>query len=192
MPIHLRRHPLPAIVAVLLATLAAPGHAAPPAAPAAVAMTADARAASATVLPLALAETAARAAIERCAADGHHVSAAVVDFSGLERAYLRGDRATVHTHETAFRKAYTIVTLGPIFGAGTTGELTEKLSKSPTAPALANVGNVILLAGGVLIRAGDEPIAALGVGGAPGGALDEACALAGVAAIEAGVQALRR
>ena len=32
----------------------------------------------------------------------------------------------------------------------------------------------------------------LGVGGAPGGALDEACALAGVAAIEAGVQALRR
>lgn len=192
MPIPARRSPLPAVITVLLATLASPGHAAPPPPPANVVALADAHPAAATVLPLALAETAARAAIERCAADGYRVSAAVVDASGLERAYLRGDRATVHTHETAFKKAYTIVTLGPVFGVDTTGQLTEKLSKSPTAPALASVGNVILLAGGVLIRAGDEPVAALGVGGAPGGTLDEACALAGVAAIEAGVQALRR
>ncbi|HNO62124.1 MAG TPA: heme-binding protein, partial [Plasticicumulans sp.] len=190
MPIHPHRRSLPAVLAVLLASLAAPGHAAPPAAPTAVAMAADTRPTNTTVLPLALAEAAARAAIERCEADGHHVSAAVVDFSGLERAYLRGDHATVHTHETAFKKAYTIVTLGPIFGADTTGQLTEKLSKSPTAPALASVGNVILLAGGVLIRAGDEPLAAIGVGGAPGGALDEACAQAGAAAIQARVEAL--
>jgi uncharacterized protein GlcG (DUF336 family) len=40
------------------------------------------------------------------------------------------------------------------------------------------------LAGGVAIKAGDEIVAALGVGGAPGGDKDEACARAGVAKIQ--------
>jgi uncharacterized protein GlcG (DUF336 family) len=39
------------------------------------------------------------------------------------------------------------------------------------------------LAGGVAIKRGDEIVAALGVGGAPGGDKDEACAEAGVAKI---------
>lgn len=135
-------------------------------------------------LPLGLAQEAAQEAIRSCEANGHRVSASVVDVSGLERAFLRGDGSTVHTRETAFRKAYTVATLGPIFGAGTSGALAEKIGKTPTGPALASVSNVILLAGGVAIRSGAETIAALGVGGAPGGALDEQCAVAGVAKIQ--------
>lgn len=141
-------------------------------------------------LPLSLAQEAALEAIRSCEANGHRVSASVVDVSGVERAFLRGDRSTVHTHETAFKKAYTVATLGPIFGASTSGALAEKISKTPTGPALATVSNIILLAGGVAIRSGEETIAALGVGGAPGGALDEQCALAGVAKIQDRVNAL--
>lgn len=146
---------------------------------------------SGRTLPLALAVEAAQAAIQSCEASGYRVSASVVDVAGVERAYLRGDHSTIHTHETAFKKAYTIVTLGPIFGATTTGEFTEKVSKTPTGPALSTVSNVILLAGGVAIRAGDETLGAIGVGGAPGGARDEVCAQAGVARIQERVDALR-
>lgn len=135
-------------------------------------------------LPLALAQEAAQEAIRNCEANGHRVSASVVDTAGVERVFLRGDRSTIHTHETAFKKAYTVATLGPIFGANTSGALSEKIGKTPTGPALATVSNVILLAGGVAIRSGDETIAALGIGGAPGGTLDEQCALAGVAKIQ--------
>lgn len=56
--------------------------------------------------------------------------------------------------------------------------------KSPTGPALSSLPDVLPLAGGVAIKAGDEIVAALGVGGAPGGDKDEACARAGVAKIQ--------
>lgn len=141
-------------------------------------------------LPLSLAQEAAQEAIHSCEVNGHRVSASVVDVSGIERAFLRGDQSTVHTRETAFKKAYTVATLGPIFGASTSGALAEKVNGTPTGPALATVNNVILLAGAVAIRSGEETIAALGVGGAPGGALDERCALAGVAKIQERVNAL--
>lgn len=146
---------------------------------------------SGRTLPLALATEAAQEALRSCEASGYRVSVSVVDASGLERVLLRGDRSTVHTRETAFKKAYTIVTLGPIFGQTTTGALTERISKTPTGPALSTVGNVILLAGGVALRSGDETLAALGVGGAPGGALDEQCALAGVAKVQQRLDALQ-
>lgn len=146
---------------------------------------------SGKTLPLELAQEAARVAIDTCAAKGYRVSASVIDVAGVERAFLRGDHSTIHTRETAFKKAYTIATLGPIFAVTTTSQLVEKISKTPTGPALSSVTNVILLAGGVAIRSGDETLAALGVGGAPGGALDEVCAQAGVERIQQRVNELR-
>jgi len=145
---------------------------------------------SGKMLPLALAQEAAQEAVRSCDASGYRVSVSVVDVSGVERVYLRGDRSTIHTRETAFKKAYTVSTLGPIFGSTTTSALTERVSKTPTGPALSTVTNIILLAGGVAIRSGDETLAAIGVGGAPGGALDEVCALAGVAKVQERVNAL--
>lgn len=145
---------------------------------------------SGKMLPLALAQEAAQEAVRSCEASGYRVSVSVVDVSGVERVYLRGDRSTIHTRETAFKKAYTVSTLGPIFGSTTTSALAERISKTPTGPALSTVTNIILLAGGVAIRSGDETLAAIGVGGAPGGALDEVCALAGVAKVQERVNAL--
>ncbi len=141
-------------------------------------------------LPLALALDAAQEALRSCEASGYRVSVSVVDTAGVERAYLRGDQSTIHTHETAFKKAYTIATLGPIFASTSTGQLTEKVSKTPTGPALSTVSNIILLAGGVALRSGNETLGAIGVGGAPGGALDEACALAGAARVQERLHAL--
>lgn len=145
---------------------------------------------SGKTLPLDLATEAAAEAIHSCEAHGYRVSASVVDVTGLERVLLRGNHSTVHTRETAFKKAYTIATLGPIFGASTTGALTERIGKTPTGPALSTVSNVILLAGGVSLKSGDETLGALGIGGAPGGQLDEACAVAGVAKVQDRLNAL--
>lgn len=49
------------------------------------------------VLPLSLATTAAKAAVDQCAKDGYRVSAAVVDRAGVLRAFLRADGAGPHT-----------------------------------------------------------------------------------------------
>ena len=136
-------------------------------------------------LPLALAVKAAAAAVAACEGAGYKVSAAVVDPSGETRAFLKGDHATVHTRETAFRKAYTTVTLGPIFGFDALGTFVEKSRASPVASSFLTVPNIILLPGAVSIRARGEIVAAIGVGGAPGGDKDEASAAAGLAAIRA-------
>jgi uncharacterized protein GlcG (DUF336 family) len=42
----------------------------------------------------------------------------------------------------------------------------------------------LLLGGGVPIKVGNETIGAVGVGGAPGGHLDEQCAMAGIAKVQ--------
>jgi uncharacterized protein GlcG (DUF336 family) len=66
-------------------------------------------------LPLALAMKAATKAIATCASNGYPVSAVVVDTSGVIRLEAKGDHSTIGTTTSAFRKAYTVVTFGPIF-----------------------------------------------------------------------------
>jgi uncharacterized protein GlcG (DUF336 family) len=140
-------------------------------------------------LPLALAVDAATAAIDACQAKGWPVSAFVVDTSGVVKVHLKGDHSTIHTKDSAFRKAYTVVTMGPIFGFDRTSVFTETISKNPAGAnsALFNLPDVIAVAGGVAIKRGNEIVAGLGVGGAPGGDRDEACAQEGVAKIAARV-----
>lgn len=136
-------------------------------------------------LPLTLAVEAATAALAACETAGYRVSVAVVDPSGETRAFVKGDHATVHTRETSFRKAYTTITLGPVFGFDALGTFVEKTRTSPVVSSFLTVPNIILLPGAVAIRAKGEIVGAVGVGGAPGGEKDEACAAAGVAAIKA-------
>jgi len=134
-------------------------------------------------LPLALAIEAAQEAIRACEAQGWPVSVSVVDTAGVLRLQARGDHSTIHTEQSSFRKAYTVITLGPVFGFATSGEFAALVARSPAGPALVSLPNILPLAGGVAIRRGEEIIAAIGVGGAPGGERDEACARAGVARI---------
>ena len=135
-------------------------------------------------LPLALAMKAATKAIATCASNGYPVSAVVVDPSGVIKLEAKGDHSTILTATSAFRKAYTVVTFGPIFRFDASSTFADLVAKNPTGAALATLPNIALLPGGVAIKVKDEIVAALGVGGSPGGDKDEACAQAGVASIK--------
>src|SRR4051794_10327550 len=89
------------------------------------------------VLPLSLALEAAAEAVRVCGLQGYGVTATVVDMDGVPQVALRGDGATVHTRESSFEKAFTVVTLGPEFGFDTSAALFELVKTSPYAPRLA-------------------------------------------------------
>jgi uncharacterized protein GlcG (DUF336 family) len=140
---------------------------------------------SGRTLPLGTAVIAAQTAVDTCKANGYDVTATVVDVSGTPQVVLRGDHAVIHTRDSSFRKAYTVVTMGPIFHVDTTSGFIGVLTKYPplVAQSLASTPNVTALPGGVAFKVGDETIAGLGVGGSPGGDKDEVCAQAGVAKV---------
>ena len=127
-----------------------------------------------------LASQAAAEALTSCDKLGHKVSVTVLDRNGLTRAVLKHERATPHTLDSSRGKAYTIVTLGPIFKKDLQSELVAQLAANPAAAALASVPGILLLPGAVLIKSGDEVIGSIGVGGAPSGLVDEGCAKAGL------------
>jgi uncharacterized protein GlcG (DUF336 family) len=49
---------------------------------------------------------------------------------------------------------------------------------------LRNLPGVVIIGGGMMIEGGGAMLGAIGVSGAPGGDADEACAKAGIAAIQ--------
>ena len=134
-------------------------------------------------LPLAVAVEAATEAIRACAQNGYQVSATVVDTDGVPQVALRGNGATIHTGESSFEKAFTVVTLGPIFDFDTSGKFFNLVKTNPYAPRLAMMRNVMALPGAVAFKSRGVIVGALGVGGAPGGDKDEVCAHAGVAKV---------
>ena len=107
-------------------------------------------------LPLALAVEAATTAIGACEAKGWPVSAFVVDTSGVIKVHLKGDHSTIHTKDSAFRKAYTVVTMGPIFGFDRTSAYAETVSKNSAGASSEHFSlpDIIALPGGVAIGRG--------------------------------------
>lgn len=137
-----------------------------------------------SLLPLHLAREAAAAALEKCSEDGHRVSVAVVDHSGVVKVLIRGDGAGPHTTDSSRKKAYTAASL-----RRPTSEFADLIGKNPALQGLRDMNDDILMLGGGLPIARDgEVIGGIGVGGAPGAQLDEACAQAGVERINATLQ----
>jgi uncharacterized protein GlcG (DUF336 family) len=67
-----------------------------------------------------------------------------------------------------------------------TTELADLINKVPSLQALREMNeNVLMLGGGLPIEIGGEVVGGIGVGGAPGAHLDDACAQAGLDAIGA-------
>ena len=134
-----------------------------------------------SVLPLGLANKAIYAAIESCKKDGYRVSVSVVDRAGILRAMGRADGAGPHTVDSSRKKAYTASSL-----RRPTTELAELINKVPTLQALRDMNDsALMLGGGLPIEIGGDVIGGIGVGGAPGAHLDDACAQAGLDAIGA-------
>lgn len=134
-------------------------------------------------LPLNLAMEAATEGIRVCEEHGWHVTVTVVDSGGNIKLQAKGDHSTIHTKDASFRKAYTVVTMGPIFGFDVLGDWVEQLKTNPFAPTYATLPNLFLLPGAVGVKMDGEIVAAIGIGGAPGGANDEICAKAALAKI---------
>lgn len=134
-----------------------------------------------TVLPAALATKAVQSALDKCAKDGYRVSVAVVDRAGVLRSLIRGDGAGPHTVESSVKKAYTAASLRT-----PTGDMADMVSKMPAAQGLRDMSDkILILGGGLPIDFGGEVLGGIGVGGAPGGHLDAACAQAGLDSIGA-------
>ena len=124
-------------------------------------------------ISLELASQIAAATVAACQANGYAVSAAVVDRAGQLRALHRGDNAGPHTIDSARAKAYTSAS-----ARNSTMVMMENAQKNPAAANLVHIPGFLLLGGGLPVRAGNDVIGAVGVGGAPGGHLDEQCAAA--------------
>lgn len=134
-----------------------------------------------SVLPLGLANKAIHAALESCKKDGYRVSVSVVDRAGVLRAMGRADGAGPHTVDSSRKKAYTAASI-----RRPTTELAELLNKIPTLEGLREINSETLIVGGGLpIEIGGEVVGGIGVGGAPGAHLDDACAQDGLDAIGA-------
>jgi uncharacterized protein GlcG (DUF336 family) len=126
-------------------------------------------------LSAALATELAAAAVEACVKLNQEVTVVVLDISGVHQAMIRGDGAGIHTIDTAHHKAYTAMTFKT-----DTIDLVARSKKGSAPSAINIVPNLLLAQGGVLVRAGDEIIAAIGVSGARGGDMDTQCARAGI------------
>ena len=126
-------------------------------------------------MSLELANQIAAATVASCSASNYAVTATVVDRAGGIRAVQRADNAGPHTLAASLQKAYTSAS-----AKNTTLAMMEASQKNSAAANLVNIPGYLLLGGGVPVRVGNEVIGAVGVGGAPGGHLDEACANAGI------------
>lgn len=126
-------------------------------------------------ISLELANQVAAGAVAACTAGGYNVAATVVDRAGTVRAVQRADNAGPHTLESSRLKAYTSAS-----AKNNTLAMMEAAQKNPAGANVVYIPGYLLLGGGVPIRVGNEVIGAVGVGGAPGGNLDEQCAVAAI------------
>lgn len=114
----------------------------------------------------------AQDAITACAANGYKVAVSVVDSAGVLKVLLAGDGAHARGVESSTKKATTALALKM-----PTSEAAEKAKTDQTLAAkLTADTSLFARPGGLLLKVGDEVIGAIGVGGAPGGEKDEACA----------------
>ncbi len=122
---------------------------------------------------------AARAALENCRASGYQVAVAVVDRFGGVQVVLRDQLASPRTVNTAVGKARTAA------GFRTnTSEMVSITAQGNPQAGIRNLPGVIVIGGGLLIEAAGSLVAGIGVSGAPGPHLDDACAQAGIDNIE--------
>jgi uncharacterized protein GlcG (DUF336 family) len=124
-------------------------------------------------IPLAMAQTIANAAMDKCKEMGFKVSVTVVDRAGLPIVMLRGDGAGLHTPEGSDRKAYTARTF-----RAPSADFVKRMLNDPSAVGSKEYSRVLALPGGLPIKVGEDVVGAVGVSGSPG--KDDDCSKAGI------------
>ena len=121
----------------------------------------------------------ARAALMQCRKDGFQVAVAVIDRFGAPLVVLRDRFAGLDAQEVATGKAWNAANFGR-----NTSDLIAALKSGELSSAIATLPKVRMMRGGLVIEAGGSMLGAVGVAGAPGGEKDEACAKAGLGAVQ--------
>lgn len=123
-----------------------------------------------------------KAAVADCAAKGHPVAVAILDTRGELRLLVSSPDVSPISIKLSQRKARTAALFG-----GTSGEVGARFrANAAYGQAMMSVDPELSgAAGAVPIRVGGQVIGAVGISGAPGGDVDEACATAGLKAVEA-------
>lgn len=121
----------------------------------------------------------ARATLEECRKRGFQVAVSVVDRFGQTQVMLRDRYAGPHTPATATGKAWTAVSFRT-----NTSDLVGITQPGMPQAGLRELPGAVILGGGVRVEAAGATVGAVGVSGAPGGDADEACAKAGIAAVQ--------
>ena len=127
-----------------------------------------------------LATVAARTAVDVCTKNGFNVAVSVVDSAGVLKALVASDGVSSRGVQSSTNKAVTALAFG-----SATSSLTERIkSDEALGKTIAANPNFNVRAGGVLLKAKEEVVGAIGVGGARGSENDETCALAGAQVIQ--------
>lgn len=113
--------------------------------------------------------------IKACEAKGIPVSVTVVDRNGIIMVQMRDSMAPPVSLPISQKKAYTAV----MFNANGSQLVSQAEGALPTLGE-----GLAFMAGSVTISAGGRLFGAVGVSGAPGGDIDEECAVAGVEAVQ--------
>jgi len=117
----------------------------------------------------------AQGTIEACREQGIQIAVTVVDREGNVQVTLRDTIAAPITVPISQKKAFTAVN----FNAATSA-----MSERADTP-IGRLDGLVMSAGGVPVLVGGSAlVAGVGVSGAPDGATDEECALAGIALIQ--------
>lgn len=132
---------------------------------------------SVKLLSLDLARSIADAAIDACRKQGYQVSVVVTDRSGEPLVVMRDVYSNRYFTRLAHGKTNAV-----IMANTTSAEL--RTNRADMVNELNLLDGVMVLAGGVPVQVAGSLVGAVGVSGAPGGDLDEACARAGVEAVQ--------
>jgi len=117
-----------------------------------------------------------KAAIEKCRMEGVQVTVTVIDRGGDAQVVLRDTLAMDVSIPISMKKAYTAMEFN-----SPTSAMEDRFKGAYGVP---KIDELLISAGGIPINIGGNIMGGIGVSGAPSGATDEACAKAGLAAVQ--------
>lgn len=137
---------------------------------------APAPAAPPPAMPEALALEAAQTAIAACQANGYKVAVAVVDSAGGTHLLVGAEGIRQGALDSSIKKAFTSVTM-----KSSSADIEANVKTDAALQAkIAADPKLFARAGGLPVMSKGSIVGAIGVGGAPGGEKDEACAIKGL------------
>jgi uncharacterized protein GlcG (DUF336 family) len=129
------------------------------------------------LMTLELAVDIAQASIDACRKDGYQISVVVVDRSGRTQVLMRDVFANQYLTQLAQGKANAVV-------LSNTSSSALRKNRADIADELNLLDDLLVLDGGLPVMVAGSMIGAVGVSGAPGGDLDEACAQRGIDSVQ--------